>query len=102
VVRGLGDLCDEALDFCDFGAVGGDGDGDRRGGFGGEGVEVFDGFFAGGGFAGGYVDFGAAGLEESVWWTMILARCRSSGGGYWSADGRWDECQCLPRSSVQA
>jgi len=49
----------------DFGAVGRDGDG-----FGarlevGKLVEGSDGCFAGGGFTGGYVDFGCAGLEEA-------------------------------------
>ena len=65
MVRRLPHFCDQRLDIGDLGAVGGDGD---RGGAGaeiGQGVEGFAGGGAGGGFARGDVDFGAAGLEEA-------------------------------------
>ena len=57
------DFFDEPLDFAGFGEVGGDGDG---GAGAREGVEGRAGFFAGGLFAGGDEDFGAAGLEEAA------------------------------------
>ena len=66
VVRRLLDLGDETVELIHARVVRGHGDGLRVGAFGGEGVEGFHGFFAGGGFAGGDVDFGAAGLEEAV------------------------------------
>lgn len=56
------DFLDEALHLASLGEVGGDGDGFARDG---EGIEGIDSFGAGGGFAGGNEDFGAAGLEET-------------------------------------
>jgi hypothetical protein len=65
-VRGrLCDLGGQPRDLGDLGGVGGDCDRDCAGAEVGERVEGADGFFARRGLAGGYVDFGAAGLEEA-------------------------------------
>ncbi len=61
----FGHFGSEALDFGDFGGVGRDGDGGCAGAFVLEGIEGSDCFFAGRGFARGYVDFATAGLEET-------------------------------------
>lgn len=67
-------LCDESVQFVHARVIGGDGDGFRVGALVREGVEGGDGFFASVGFSGGYVDFGAAGLEEAV--LLVLMFCR--------------------------
>lgn len=63
MLRLFGDFGDEAVDFLTLGDVGRDGDGLAADV--GERVEGCDGFGAGGGFARGDEDFGAAGLEEA-------------------------------------
>lgn len=65
MIRVLRDLRDQAFDFTDFGAVGGDGDRNGVGVFVREGVQRIAGFLTRGGFAGGYEYFGAACLEEA-------------------------------------
>ena len=64
MVGRLGHFPHESLDVSDLGAVGGDGDGAGAWADVGEGVESGAGGVAGGGFAGGDVDFGAACLHE--------------------------------------
>lgn len=66
MVGSLAHFVDEPVQLVHARDIGGDGDGARRGALVGEGVEGVDGLVAGGGFAGGDVDFGAAGLEEAV------------------------------------
>lgn len=63
---------DELFNLGDFGAVGWDGDGAGVRIRGRQGVESFTGFGAGFGFAGGDVDFGAAGLDEAGEWAGRL------------------------------
>lgn len=79
VVGCLRDLGGEAFDLGDLRRVGGDGDGAGAGAFPGQGVQFADGLVAGAGFAGGDVDFGAAGLEEAGWLARVtqigLKRC---------------------------
>ena len=82
----------------DLGGVGGDGDGLGAGALVGEGVERGAGGVAGGGFAGGDVDFGAACLEEAgrVSAGMAIGEGRRTGGG-----GRcgktYADAACRPR-----
>ena len=64
VVRALAYLRHQLLDLGELGAVGGDGDGFCSRAFVRQGVEGGASFVAGRGFAGCYVDFGTAGLEE--------------------------------------
>lgn len=66
VVCVLLDACEQRLNARDVGAVGGDGDGTGAGCEVGECVEGFGGCVAGGGFARGDEDFGAACFEEAV------------------------------------
>ena len=65
VVGRLGDLRRQPLDLGHLGRVGGDGDGHGTRPLVRQGVEGVDRFLAGFGLARGYVDFGAAGLEET-------------------------------------
>lgn len=65
VVGGLGDLLHQGTDAGDLGGVGWDGDGLCAWLETWEGVQCGAGLFAGRGFAGGDIDFGGSGLEES-------------------------------------
>lgn len=66
VVRRPAHLGHEPVQLVHARVVRGHGDGDRPRTLVGEGVEGRDGLVAGLGFAGGDVDFGAAGLEEAA------------------------------------
>ena len=65
MIRRLRYLLDQSLDIADLRAIGGDGDRLGAGTLVGERIEGSAGGVAGCGFAGGDVDFGAAGLEEA-------------------------------------
>lgn len=78
VVRRLLHLSDQPVQLVHARVVRGDGDGFCAGLLVGEGVEGIDGFVAGGGFAGGDVDLGAACLEES---TSLAFHIERAGGG---------------------
>lgn len=84
MVGGLAHFMHEPVQLVHARDIGGDGDGARRGLFVGEGVEGVDGFIAGGGFAGGDVDLGAAGLEETVFisWLYMARHGIGMGWGY--------------------
>lgn len=69
----------QPLDLGNICAVSGHGDGLRAGTFVGEGIEGFAGRGAGRGFAGGYVDLGAASLEETVQGILLVEK----GKGEW-------------------
>ena len=90
----LADLGDEPLDLGGLGGVGGDGDGLGAGALVGEGVEGGASGGAGVGFAGGDVDFRAAGLEES-------GRERSQSCRGWQLRKGCSE-EALPRGGVQS
>ena len=74
MIRCLLHLCYQSLHALDCGAVSGDGNCARGGGLVRQGVEGFDSGGAGGCFAGGDVDFGAAGLEEAVEYQSEMLR----------------------------
>lgn len=65
MIRMFRNFSNQPLDLRDFGAISGNAVCARIGVFIGKRVECCDGGFAGGGFAGGYEDFGTAGLEET-------------------------------------
>lgn len=79
MIRRLFDLLHQPLDFSDLRTVCRDGDGLCAWALVGKGVEGGAGLIAGGGFAGGDVDFGAAGLEEAVQIPFSVGSVRREG-----------------------